>query len=128
VGVPCVYFSTTLSLAILEVLVHTDSDLMPDDMVALRVEVADLAEEETALDDLPAEWLTEIGNADTQAFGGQWVKERRSPLLVLPSVVLPLEADAPEKNVLLNPGHPAAQDIEVAELTPFSFDPRLISP
>lgn len=127
VGVPCVYLSSTLSLAVLETLVHTDPDLIPPDLVAVRVDVDGLDAQEPDPDDLPGDWLTEIGNSDTQAFGAAWARSERTPLLVLPSALLPPSAGAAERNILLNPSHPDARPLDVAATTPFSFDSRLFS-
>jgi RES domain-containing protein len=127
VGSPCVYLSSTLSLAVLEVLVHTDPDLIPQDLVVLRVDVVNIEHQEPPVATLPPRWRTEIGNADTQSFGGRWLSSRRTPLLLLPSAVLPLDASPPERNVLLNPIHPDVADLRVAAVTSFCFDARLVS-
>ena len=56
-GVPVVYLSPALSLAALEYLVHIDIEDVPDDLVALEIEVPDHASRETVRpEDLPADW------------------------------------------------------------------------
>jgi RES domain-containing protein len=127
VGTPCVYASTTLSLAALETLVHTDPDLLPPDLLAMELESGGLSLEEHDDNDLPAHWRRELGQAETQAFGGRWSEEKRSALLVLPSVVLPADAGAAERNVVLNPLHPEAGSIRIVRQLPFTFDTRLVS-
>ena len=53
--------------------------------------------------------------------GGPWVKEARSAVLELPSVII-----LGEPNYLLNPAHPDFQKIIIGKPQPFSFDPRLL--
>jgi RES domain-containing protein len=56
-----------------------------------------------------------------QAFGRAWIEERRSALLVVPSVV----TGGRDTNVVVNPDHPDAARIEVGPEMPVAFDPRL---
>ncbi len=49
-----------------------------------------------------------------------WLRSASSLGLVVPSRVIPLE-----RNVLLNPRHPAMVDVQVALTEPFAFDDRL---
>jgi RES domain-containing protein len=107
-------------------MVHTDPDLVPDDLVAMRIEVPAVSRETHTDATLPARWREEIGNAHTQAFGAAWARERRSALLILPSVLLPARAASPELNVLISPLHPEAAGIRIVEQIPFTFDPRLL--
>lgn len=125
VGVPMVYTSTTVGLAMLETLVHTDSDLLPDDLVLMEIAVAGLSIEEPAATSLPRGWRSETAGAGPQRFGAAWARQARSALLVLPSSVLP--PGAPDRNALLNPAHPAAAGAEVRSVTPFVLDGRLLS-
>ncbi len=69
---------------------------------------------------LPADWRH---NEDaSRAFGDAWLDAARELALWVPSYVEPLE-----NNLLINPTHPRAADIEIAvERTPFLFDPRLV--
>lgn len=58
-----------------------------------------------------------------QAFGRTWLQERRSALLVVPSVV----TGGRDSNVLVNPDHPDVTRIAVGPETPLAFDRRLFS-
>lgn len=127
VGVPLVYASSTLALAALETLVHTDPDLIPDDLVALRIDVSAATVETPAVGVLPARWRDEVAGAGPQGFGRDWARSRRSGLLVLPSAILPEGAGDEEVNVLINPLHPEVAGIRTADQIPFTFDPRLLA-
>jgi hypothetical protein len=48
-------------------------------------------------------------------------------LLFVPSVIVPI-ANVPDRNVLINHRVANAASIEVAEITPFTLDPRLFKP
>ncbi len=125
-GLAVVYTATSLALAALETLAHTDPDLVPDDLVALRIETGGL--DVPMLDDraLPEGWRTGGGESRNQAFGEKWVSSARSALLLLPSALLPGAAAPAEANVLLAPGHPDAARVRIAEQLPFAFDNRLL--
>ncbi len=113
-GRPLVYAATSAALAVLEVRVHLDlpPDLLPDDYVLVTIDVDDLRAEEVA--ELPA---------DPRAFGDDWLRERRTPVLLAPSVIVP-----ESRNVLLNPIHPDAGRASIAATRRFSFDRRLWHP
>jgi RES domain-containing protein len=125
-GVAMVYTATSLALAALETLAHTDPDLVPDDLVALRIETGGL--EVPVLDDavLPEGWRSEGAESRNQAFGDAWVSGATSALLLVPSALLPGAAAPAEANVLFAPGHPDADRVRVAEQIPFAFDDRLL--
>ncbi len=117
-----VYASAHLSLAVLEALVHTDPDALPDDLTAFEVEVPDgLAVERVEVEDLPEAWAHGVECPVCREIGERWTSEGRAVALIVPSAVVPEEA-----NVLLNPRHPAAAGVRVAVSRPFAFDPRLV--
>jgi RES domain-containing protein len=113
-GRPLVYLASTAALAVLEVRVHLDlpPELLPDDYVLVTVD----------LDRLPVEDVAELP-ADPTAFGETWLAEARTPVLRVPSVIVP---ETP--NLLLNPVHKAASAARIAATRPFTFDPRLWRP
>jgi RES domain-containing protein len=120
-GSPVVYGASSLSLAVLELLVHVDPEAMPDDLVALRVEIPeDLPSLRLRPDELPADWRLDRGRAGLRALGLRWLQEAASAVLVVPSVIVP-----EEDNLLVNPGHPDAARIRIAGQRPFHLDARL---
>lgn len=119
IGVPVVYTSSHLSLAVLELLVHTDADLIPDDLVSLEIEIS----EQLALRqiDFPEEYLRSGDETALKQVGSQWAQEQTSAVLIVPSVIVP-----EEQNVLINPLRPDAAHIHVVKKKPFRLDPRLL--
>ena len=109
-----VYAASTAALAVLEVRVHLDlsPDLLPNDYVLMTID----------LDDLPIEVVGTMP-AIPATFGDTWLREQRTPVLQVPSAIVP---ESP--NLLLNPAHPAAVQARTAGLRRFEFDHRLWLP
>jgi len=120
-GVPVVYASSTKSLAALETLVHLNPPV-PFNYVAFRLQFDDTLIENIPLTRLPADWRVEPPPPSTKAIGDAWLREVRSAVLALPSVIVPGEL-----NYLLNPAHPAFKKISIGKPERFVFDPRLLA-
>lgn len=121
-GQPVVYTSATPSLAALEVLVHVDAALAPNDERLLEIDVpSDLAVERCQPETITAEWSTYPAPEELQDFGSEWLASLRTAVLQVPSAVMPVES-----NFILNPGHPEFSRISVVRDLPFSFDSRLL--
>ncbi len=120
-GHAVVYLSEDAALPVLETLVHLDltPDLLPDDYVLMRVDLVAL---ENAA---PGSWLEEgpegwISEADSRSFGDRWIEEARTPVLRVPSVVVPESF-----NSVVNMSHSLASNIPDPTHRPFAFDSRL---
>ena len=120
-GVLVVYTSSTKSLAALETLVHLNPPV-PFKYVVFRLQFDDALIENVPLNRLPAHWRVEPPSPSTRAIGDAWVREMRSAVLPLPSVIIPGEL-----NCLLNPAHPAFKNISIGKPERFAFDPRLLT-
>jgi RES domain-containing protein len=119
-GTRTVYTSATLSLAALETLVHLNPPVAFK-YVAIPIDFDEALVETVAAKHLPVDWNEEPPPPSTAEIGDRWVKESRSAVLELPSVIIPAEP-----NYLLNPAHSDFKRIRIGKPTPFSFDPRLI--
>ena len=120
-GLPAVYTSAALSLAALELFVHTDPDLAPADLLAISADIPDdLIVHELALSDLPGTWREIPAPAELQELGRSWIVEGKAAILSVPSVVVPTE-----RNYVLNTAHAGFQRIQIGEVHDFSFDPRM---
>lgn len=116
-----VYAAATLSLAALELLVHTDSDLMPHDLVAVAAEIPkSLDIEEVSPADLPDNWIDYPPPEAVQALGSRWAERGDTAVLSVSSVII-----FGERNYLLNPMHADFAQIRWSDPTPFTLDPRL---
>jgi RES domain-containing protein len=121
-GTRVVYTSGTLSLATLEVLVNAETDLVPSDLVSIKIEVPnDIETTEVTTARLPTNWRRTPAPTALQELGEKWIHRARSVLLRVPSAVIPEES-----NYLINPAHPDVSKISVAEIRDFVFDSRLL--
>jgi RES domain-containing protein len=121
-GSPVVYTAAHLSLAVLEVLVHADPDLIPNDLAVFEIEIPDdLAVERVAPEALPADWQKISEHLVCRELGDAWLQGGGAAVLVVPSAIIPEET-----NYLINPAHPASDRVQVAQTRPFVFDPRLL--
>ncbi|HSN99153.1 MAG TPA: RES family NAD+ phosphorylase [Candidatus Nanopelagicales bacterium] len=118
-GTRMVYCASSVSLAMLEVLVH--SPTLPVGIVSITVMIPDdiLIETWTAAD-LPADWAMYPAPAALQARGSAWAAAGRTLAVRVPSAVVPSET-----NILLNPVHPDWSRCTVHPAEPIAFDIRL---
>ena len=119
-GAPMVYTSDSPACALLETCVHIVAQETPHSYTLLRITGPDVAIEEIPQNELPAGWTTEI--SFTQQMGSQWLQSRRSPMLRVPSVLVP-----ETWNYLLNPLHPDASLFTIERHYDYPFDLRLKS-
>jgi RES domain-containing protein len=119
-GMRVVYTSSSASLAALETLVHLNP-AMRFSYLLFPIEFDDLLVEKLPPADLPAGWRDEPPPPATKRLGDAWVKQARSAVLQLPSVIIPAES-----NFLLNTSHPDFKSIIIGKPEIFSFDHRLL--
>jgi RES domain-containing protein len=122
-GVAMVYCSTSLALAALELFVHLDPSVAPEDLVSMAAEVpGNLASiPRMNAHELPAGWRA-TENLALREMGKAWVESGSSVALLVPSAVID-----EEWNVLLNPAHPDFALIRTDASKPFYFDARMFS-
>ena len=123
-GVAVCYASTTIALAALETLVHVTAGLsLPLNRILLEISVPELVWD--ARENFPERAASTVGwNVSppclvSLSWGDAWVRESRSCVACVPSVIVP-----EEQNVLLNPAHPAATLITATKRRVWSYDPR----
>ena len=113
-----IYAAETYAGALLEILVHT-SGSVPRNQGYVEIEIpAGVPVEEITPDDVPR-WDSPSFEP-AQAFGDRWYDERRTPVLIVPSV-----ATVVERNVLINQEHPAFPQLRASEPLPVRWDARL---
>jgi RES domain-containing protein len=119
-GVAVVYTAGSRAMAALEILVHLDSARLLRGFVLCEVKFDDGLVADAEADAIPADWRVDPPPRSTQALGDGWVREARSAVLRVPSVII-----AEEHNFLLNPNHPDFGKVRVGKPVAFDFDPRL---
>lgn len=121
-GTPAVYAADQPATALLETLAHVGpADLLTAAYVVFRVTL----DEDRHLLRLPREALPPAWSAfpwpdATQALGTLWFERADSPVLEVPSAVVPAQ-----RNYVLNPRHPDFGELEIEGPEPFPIDPRL---
>ena len=99
-GVRMVYCSEHLSLAALEILVHTQPVTIRDKFRVFRVSWDEKMMTTIDLKKLPNGWNAQPPSLISKKIGDEWIHSDRSAVLAVPSVIVPLE-----KTFLLNPKH-----------------------
>jgi RES domain-containing protein len=122
-GLGVIYASRSYAGAMLECLAHAGIGKVPRAHVAVEIVIAGaVAVERHEENSLPVDW----DHADlrvARAFGNAWMRELRTAVLVVPSVVARREG-----NVLINPRHPDFGNIVASAPEPVVWDARLFIP
>jgi RES domain-containing protein len=121
-GIRVVYTSESLSLATLEILAHAENLEMLNQYVALRVDLPSTSMTTLTLDALPEDWQSNPPPESTRQLGLDWFRRQETLVLKVPSVLIPSE-----HNFIINPHHPAFDQVAVAPPVPLPFDARILS-
>jgi RES domain-containing protein len=119
-GTAIIYTSESISLAVLEILVHLETPQVLDAYLIAPVTFEEDLAKAVPLGKLPANWKNEPGPVALQTMGDDWVESGESAVLRVPSVIIPSEF-----NYLLNPAHEDFRRCVWEKPRPFKFDPRL---
>jgi RES domain-containing protein len=103
------------------VFVHVSPSDAPTDLVSVAAEIPDgLPVTRVGVTQLPAEWRRHPPPESLAELGEDWVRRRRTSVMVVPSAAIPQES-----NYVLNPLHEDFRRIRIARPEPFRFDDRL---
>ena len=107
IGVPVLYSTENISLAVLEILVRTDINHLPLHYFLLKLELPDKADV-TLINKakLKKEWKTDVGY--TQWIGNEFVKSNKALVLKLPSAIID-----EEHNFIVNKNHQDFKKIKI---------------
>jgi RES domain-containing protein len=118
-GHPVIYAAGSIALAALEYAVQTS--VRPHDSMLMEVEAPDgacVTIEERIGGELPGNWA--FVQEQSRRLGTDWLIDRKSLILSVPSVVIPFE-----RNLLINPQHRLFASVSLKRVVPFFFDPRI---
>jgi len=116
-----IYTSEHYSTAMLEKLVHGSGQLPPNQHY-IKVTVPNRVSYEVLNTAALPDWYLETC-ATSKPYGEAWQQQKRSLLLIVPSVVARLE-----NNILINPEHPEFPQITTSLHQPVWWDQRLFAP
>lgn len=115
-GIPMLYTAQSRALAVCEVLVHLDHDVVPRDMCLMTMEL----EDDALIQDLAlsgSEWPLPLEHC--RRIGDSWVRANEKPVLRVPSALI-----QGEYNYIFNPRHADFDALKIAHVEPFRFDSR----
>ena len=118
-GIRMIYTSQSPELAMLELLTKLNPSAFGV-RTAIEIELPDEARVRSAAPEM-LERLLGGEESDTRAYGSEWVGRGDSPVLEVPSAVLPISS-----NYLINPLHPQAKRLSIIRRVEVGMDPRLI--
>ena len=122
VGLSLLYAASYRSLALLEILVHTTNNYVPDDLRLITIEIPDtILIKEILHEEISDELNRKKAQAQFQTIGDKWIKSQTSLILKVPSVIIPEEF-----NYLINPLHKDFHKVKIKETKLFRFDERLV--
>lgn len=119
-GEAVVYAAPTISLAVLETAAHIDDAGLPLNRYLLELDVPDdvwALREELDVTTLPASWSAIPASHASVRIGSSWLASLRSPILLVPSVVVP-----EERASLINPNHPESRRISARVVRLFEYN------
>jgi RES domain-containing protein len=119
-GKRIIYAAETYAGALLEALVHLNFDEVPDNYSWIEI----LLSQTHKAEELGADQIEEWNSNDltiTRKYGDRWYEEKRTPALLVPSVV----TAGVERNVLINQDHPRFAGIRSSEARDVIWNQRL---
>jgi RES domain-containing protein len=120
-GLPVVYTSASISLAVLEYTVSYRRRGWVPATVLGRASIPAAVPMETLMPgDLPPKWSAADPPPQLQNIGGKWLRRAKTAVLQVPSAIV-----TEEWNYLLNPLHPDFRKLKLGAPERFIFDRRL---
>ena len=119
-GEHVVYSAPSVAMAVLETAAHVDHSGLPLDRFLVEIDVPGKvwrAREVLDASQLPASWAAIPAGIASVRIGSRWLREARSPILLVPSVIVPEDCIA-----LINPAHPKSSGITATVKRPFEFN------
>ena len=119
-GTAVIYASQSLALAALEFFVNLERGTETE-AYATAIDAGDEVRiDRVSPSELPEGWRGYPGPVALKDLGTLWAANLRSPILAVPSVIIPGES-----NYLLNPAHPDFKRLRIRKPEPFHFDARM---
>lgn len=120
---PVVYTAcSTLALALLEILVHLPNRRTPPDFSYIKATIPDgVSRRKLEPEHLPTNWDMWPHPESTRAIGDEWLDEKSTCLLLVPSAVTMVDY-----NCVINPQHEDFKLIQIEPPRRLNFDQRLL--
>ena len=115
-GVRIIYTAESLSLATLEIMVHTPSYKALKNYVCIPIDFNPRLSQSISIEDLPDNWRADPIPESVQIIGDQWVENQQSLILKVPSALIGVEY-----NYLINPSHADFKKLVIHSPQKFTF-------
>ena len=119
-GQAIIYSTETLSGALLEILVHSNRQLLSH-YIFYRLVFPKRIISDVKIAELPIQWRSSPPPPELGQIGDRWCIEQRSAVLRVPNAVVPLET-----NYLVNPAHADYRLVEIEGPIDYVVDDRLV--
>ncbi|HLR76315.1 MAG TPA: RES domain-containing protein [Balneolaceae bacterium] len=121
-GTPLLYTSAHCSLALLEFLANTQKEMLPNNIHFLKLKIPNHCNISSfSRNALPDNWRQYPAPLALARLGTNWCKSMDGPILRVPSVLVPHEA-----NYLLNPQHAQFKQCKIIKESSFKIDFRIL--
>lgn len=118
-GIAALYTSENISLAVLEIVVHTERRFIPPTYQLLKLTVPDTVLLSTITkDNLKKQWKDDPEY--TQWMGTEFLKQNKHLIMQVPSAIV-----EEEHNYIFNPKHTDFKKLKITSISSFKFDNRL---
>jgi len=117
---PVVYSAPAIAMAVLETAAHVDDSGLPLNRYLVEIDVPDdvwAKREEIDIAKLPPTWAAIPAGRASVKVGSNWLSSLKSPILMVPSVIVPEEWVS-----LINPKHSEASRITAKLVRLFEYN------
>jgi RES domain-containing protein len=119
IGMPAVYTTEHISLAVLEILVHIKTFQTPLNNYLITLEIP-LSTALVSIDNKKMKRNWKDDPSYLQSIGDEFLHSKKSLVLKVPSAIIEVE-----NNFIINPAHPDIEKIKILSAENFIFDKRL---
>lgn len=120
---PALYLGLTPAICCLEAFVNASGPpSVPMKLAKIELPADPTLYWELTDQELPAGWDMKPADAQSMTFGTKWLQSMNHLALIVPSAVLPVE-----RNLVVNPRHPAASQIKILSMEDFFYDSRMFA-
>lgn len=120
IGTPVLYCSLSKELALLEFMIQSPQNLVPN-LDILSIDIPDNEVSEIPLSDLPPNWKDYPAPAILAEMGDEWVRDGKTLAIKVPSCII-----YSSYNLVVNCQHPKFSELKVITCEPFYLDPRWV--
>lgn len=120
-GTPMLYAAEHISLAVLELLVHSQFKYFSINLDLITIQLpSSFKAAEISINKVKENWDKDMGY--TQFIGDEFIRNKQDLVLRVPSAII-----QQENNLLINPLHPDFKKIKIIDTQSFKTDERLFS-